>query len=470
MTVGSIVSVPGARPIVELGVGNTNTPAGQAVWDTARWDTEPHRWAGTEPTWLDITCDVHDVEIDQGRDRSIVRWQVGTASITLDNRDGRYDINVTPAPPATLSIRPGRQIRVGVALDGGEPQWRFRGWIDAANPTYDPVLQDVVELSCIDAKGMAGKVDLGKVADPGVGASETVTARMNRVLDAAGGQQHYRDIPASGTTLLATTLGAKTVDLLDVSADSVGGVVFGDEQGRVAFRGRDWQTYEPGDPPDGTIGNVPSTGIDIVYGASDVVYGASDVVWTSDDNDAVCPSGWEMSFEADDMATRVLLGRPSETPHQFDDAENQILYGVETFSRTDLIPANPADLDLLGTRILRVLSASFMPNVAAVTIDAATSIEARDLCATVDPTLPSRYRGYLREGSRVVFDRQFFAVGVSHRIDPEGWTCRIALDDAGPFATVGNRWDDAAWDTGLWAEAVTTLIGEARELIGALDG
>ena len=112
-----------------------------------------------------------------------------------------------------------------------------------------------------------------------------------------------------------------------------------------------------------------------------------------------------------------------------------------------------------------------MPNVAAVTIDAATSVAARDLAATVDPTIPSRYRGYLREGGRVVFDRQFFAVGVSHRIDPEGWTCRIALDDAGPFATVGNRWDDAAWDTGLWAEAVTTLLTEARtlraELIGA---
>ena len=388
MTVGSIVSVPGARPIVELGVGNTNTPAGQAIWDTARWDTEPHRWAGTEPTWLDITCDVHDVEIDQGRDRSIVRWQVGTASITLDNRDGRYDINVTPTPPAVLSVRPGRQIRVGVALDGGEPHWLCRGLIDAANPTYDPVLQDVVELSCIDAKGMAGKVDLGKLADPGVGASETVTARMNRVLDAAGWQAHYRDIPAAGTTLLATTMGAKCVDLLDVAADSVGGVVFGDEQGRVTFRGRDWQTYEPDVPVDDTIGNLPATGIDIVYGASDVVYGSSDVVWTSGDPQGVCPSGWEMSFEADDMATRVLLGRPSEEPHIFDDADNQILYGVETFSRTDLIPANPADLDLLGARILRVLSASFMPNVAAVTIDAATSVAARDLCRDRRPDHP----------------------------------------------------------------------------------
>ena len=52
----------------------------------------------------------------------------------------------------------------------------------------------------------------------------------------------------------------------------------------------------------------------------------------------------------------------------------------------------------------------------------------------------------------MVFDRQFFATGVSHRIDPETWTVRIALDDAGPFAAVGDRWDDAAWDTAIWAE------------------
>ena len=47
---------------------------------------------------------------------------------------------------------------------------------------------------------------------------------------------------------------------------------------------------------DDTIGNLPSTGIDIVYGASDVVYGSSDVVWTSGDPQGVCPSGWEMSL------------------------------------------------------------------------------------------------------------------------------------------------------------------------------
>ena len=53
----------------------------------------------TEPTWLDITCDVHDVEIDQGRDRTISRWQVGSCSITVDNTTGVYDVNTAPSSP-----------------------------------------------------------------------------------------------------------------------------------------------------------------------------------------------------------------------------------------------------------------------------------------------------------------------------------------------------------------------------------
>ena len=240
--------------------------------------------------------------------------------------------------------------------------------------------------------------------------------------------------------------------------------------GKVVYKNRDWQLYQPDEPVDDTIGNLPATGSDVVYGPSDVVYGSSDVVWMATASDAVCPSGWELTFDAADMATRVLVGRPSEPPHIFDDLTAQTLYGVETFTRTDLICAVPADLDVLGARMLAVLSAGFLPNVAAVTIDAATSTAARDLAATVDPTKPSRYRGYLREGGRVVFDRQFLAVGVSHRIDPESWTVRIALDDAGPFAITGNRWDDAAWSSGTWAEPATALIAEARELVGALNG
>ena len=63
-------------------------------------------------------------------------------------------------------------------------RWLYRGWIDQATPAYDPVLHDVVTVNCIDAFGEAGQ----SVAPTGPeqGVNETVTARVNRVLDAVG--------------------------------------------------------------------------------------------------------------------------------------------------------------------------------------------------------------------------------------------------------------------------------------------
>jgi hypothetical protein len=42
--------------------------------------------------------------------------------------------------------------------------------------------------------------------------------------------------------------------MMGQAADSAGGVVFGDLDGDVVFRGIDWMLYDPDVPPDGTIG------------------------------------------------------------------------------------------------------------------------------------------------------------------------------------------------------------------------
>ena len=137
---------------------------------------------------------------------------------------------------------------------------------------------------------------------------------------------------------------------------------------------------------------------------------------------------------------------------------NQILYGIETVERSDLQAAHDSQLDVLGQRWLKVMSADYMPRVAAVTIDAATSTAARNLAATVDPTEPSRYRcRHHRDDGRTVFDAQFFATGIRHTINRDGWICRIAFDAAAPFAAVGGRWDQGQWDQALWANLVAQL-------------
>ena len=59
--------------------------------------------------------------------------------------------------------------------------------------------------------------------------------------------------------------------------------MYGDIEGRVAYRRRDWQLFTVGTPPDGTIGNVAPGD--------------------------VCPTRWERPFDRADIATRVIVGR-----------------------------------------------------------------------------------------------------------------------------------------------------------------
>ena len=455
MTTPSIAGIPGLQPFVELGAFTSGIPTGEAVWEVSTWDAV--NWVSgfgyADPNWSDITCEVHAVEINAGRDRSIDRWQVGNATLTLNNATGWADIGTpTENDPLAFEVRPGRQIRFGVGVDGAAPQWMYRWFIDTVEPSYEPDQDsDIVTVACIDAKGQVGKVDMAKTASE-VGIGDTVDVRINRALDGVLWAPGARDIVGSFVTLAGTTFGTQVVDVIDRAADSAGGVTYGDSTGRIAYRETDWQKWVEDVPPDATIGNVPATTNDVYEDGEHVTWFGDNVIFHPVAND-VCPTGWELSFDLTDTATQVHVGRQGEPPWIYNDVNNQIRYGVETFTRTDLECTSNEVLADIGQQLLKALSADYMPNVAAVTLNAGTSTPARDLCVTVDPTVPSRYRCRLhRSGGRIVFDRQFFAVGVQHRIDPNGWETRIALDDAAPYMIAsglpGNNWSYAHWDTG----------------------
>ena len=163
-----------AAPWAQLGLGDSRNPAGQARWDRSRWDAPDALWAGTEPTWLDVSCEVHSAESDTGRPgRGTV--PAGVAEVVLRNVDGWADLTVPAVPPALLPLRPGRQFRYGVDTPTGR-HILFRGYIDEAVPLYQPYGTDVVQCACIDAVGEAGRAALDPLAAP-VGDGETVTAR-----------------------------------------------------------------------------------------------------------------------------------------------------------------------------------------------------------------------------------------------------------------------------------------------------
>jgi hypothetical protein len=521
MSVATIAHLDGVRPIVELGVGASYDDTSTAQWDVDHWDdTDDSIWVGDRPFWLDITCHAVDITTFAGRERATEQFEIGTATVVVDNRTGLFDFPLSMADLANddtlLSIRPGRSLRIGVQYDNSPPVLLWAGYIDAANPTYDAVEGARLTLECIDAKGDAGRTEIASLElEEAVGAGETVTVRMNRILTAAAWPPYRRSIEGSGVALIATTLGGQTVDLLNRAADSAGGVVFGDlgddDDGdpRVAFRGRDFLNYANTDPPVGIIGDYGEEGIPAyfafsatmvqdpagsgLYYLSDVdIHEAEDGLYIPDDSEMVlnelppgsglflveaepiipaihsevCPSSWELSFARSDITTRALLGRPDEvefeypTPEQLEDTANGFRYGLsmfgaETFIRNDLETQSNPDLDWLGLRILTTRSWQYMPRVAAVTITGTRS-EPQTIQALLgaSPYTAARFRCRHRIDTRTVFDRMMMVTAVEHAITPAGWEARISLDDAEPFLVGGAQ--PALWDltdVALWDAA-----------------
>jgi hypothetical protein len=462
MTVSAFDFTDRARPIVQIGVGDSRTGYGR-VWDTARWDTDAE-WSGLEPDWLDVSCDTRSSRIGYGRRAVTDRFVVGEASIVVDNTTGWADPNVLDAL-AELTVRPGRQIRVAVIHETFGLCVLFRGYIDAMIPTYLPDESDAVELVCIDALGEVNRAKLVALEIP-VGASEGGADRINRILDAVGWVP--RDVSPSVEPLIATDMGGQVADLLGATADSVGGVVFGDMAGRVAFRGINWMSHRPTDPIDGTIGNGVSEPNRVTFAELNYLFFGDQVVFGVTATDDVCPTAWERPFARADIATRVIVGRDEPAIRvQLDDDTGIEKYGIEPFERTDLLTQSDLTLTRIGARILTTRGESTAPRIRSVSLDAGTSNGALDLMSTVDVYRPSRYRCRLELPRGTVFDDVYFATGVAHDITRTSWTLQLNLDVAEPFAVPGGRWDGDIWDTAMWAD-LAPLIAEARDLIGAL--
>jgi hypothetical protein len=445
MPLADFVFTDRARPIVELGIGNSSIGGTSGVWDVSRWDTAPAYWAASEPSWYDITCDTISVECAYGRPRTIDRFVAGTATVIVDNASGWADPANSDAP-GELTVRPGRAIRFGVEHVELGVCWLFRGIVDAMTPTYHPTAHDAVQLNVVDALGEVNRAKMIPLTAP-VGAGETSTARVGRILSRALWPSSKRDLWPSSTKLVASDIGGQAADLLGVVAESEGGAVFGDLDGNIAFRGRDWQTYTTGTPPDATIGNVDPTD--------------------------VCPSEWRRPFERADIATRVILGRANEPASliEVDDPAGMALYGIEPFERTYLLTQSSTRMADLAARILQTRSYLTAPRVRAVTLSAATSDGALDLMSTVDVYKPSRYRCRLAYDPPrgLVFDDEYMATAVSHRIDASAWDLEVNLDLAAPYAAVGGRWDSAQWDQALW-HGMTSLLRDAYQLRDDLTG
>lgn len=339
----------------------------------------------------------------------------------------------------------GMWVRIGVDHQTLGTHWLLRGFVNGLVPTYVPDRDDAVRIECIDSLGEAGRVEIDgdQLSHPFLAAP----GRIRQILDAASWPKHFRTL-FDDATLMSRPASGKALDALTAVAESCGGAVYGDPvTGDVVFKGQDWQGPAAADEPQAWITNYRP---DFEPGVP-----------------RVCPSGWEMSSQRQDMNTRVKFstvtsdtvdGDPVVREWRWPAAER--LYGVEKYERT-LLCIDGRQVNELAFRQLRLRNPNQFPRVEAVQLDASTEDECLDLMTTATFTTPSKYHCQLRRDDGFVFNRNYLVTGVSHTMTRERWTCRLTLDPSHVFYAPGVRWGETGvavdgvgrWGVGEWGRA-----------------
>jgi len=111
------------------------------------------------PTWVEITSYVMSADIYRGRDNDWQETTSGTASLTLNNNDRRFDPYYTSGVYYT-KLLPRKQIKITGTANGTEYDV-FRGYVAGFPVQYDNAgTTSTVVLSCYDALGLLAQDNL----------------------------------------------------------------------------------------------------------------------------------------------------------------------------------------------------------------------------------------------------------------------------------------------------------------------
>ena len=356
------------------------------------------------------------------------QWEVGTATI---DRGQRHRVGRLPTD------RP-KPIRSDGATGPPDPCRRhrrrrsrpllWRGWVDAG-----PRLRRRVRRHRhpgLHRRQRRGRPRRRPRRHPAVGASETVRHPHQPIARAIDWPTTGANFDASGVTVVATDLGGQTVDLLNLAADSGGGSMFGDVNGKLATATGTGTCSPADDLDDGTIGNqagpyspaghldrgpgrlrpvrprrvassrTPPAPTCIDASASDPPLierhppGSGLYTFGGPTGDS-CPSAWKMAYSP--ARTSPPSSSPgSTTPTHPADRP------VGRRRRPKPAPVrrrNPRTTDLetrfdvrahqIGNRLLVTRGHTTMPRIAGVTLNAATTPDVVDLLVTANPRTPS---------------------------------------------------------------------------------
>lgn len=417
----TIGPVEGVEPHVALGY----YPEGGDVsrWDLARWDTAAAQWQGAAPL-DDVTCDVLSLSLREGRDLPLERFRPGTATLVLDDPEGKYSPwRTAPEPNTFATIRVGIDLVVWVDVPAESESFRrFRGIVETIEDNFpDEGERQTVTFHAVDYLGLLGAFD--GVEQVAVGAGELTGARLARIANNAGYIGPTR-FDAGTVAVQATTLARNALDESGVVVDTELGAYWCDRDGVLIFRDRN-----------GIVTDPRYTAIQAIFGDEE-----------SSADDEICYAEITLSSDTDKIENVVSIANAGGTAVTRSDPTSVSLFRPRTFQRFDLIHVDPAESAAIAQRHLDFYAyASNRVEELAVDLLAMTNEQRCTVLA-----LDTLWRIQVRRratGYQVVADLQI--QGMTETISAEAWRITFRTFSATAVFNVA-RWDGDLWDVGLW--------------------
>lgn len=309
-------------PKVEIGFDlGPNTPTGFKLDDPVRGVLDNPTFILAGQLFYDISNRVQTVSTRRGKSEALDRIDAGISSIVLDNNDRLFD----PLYEAGLyygQLVPRREIRVSA---NGQPV--FYGYVEDFDLEYLPGNRATVQIDIADAFGALANAIIDDLEPP----SELPGARIERVLDLpeVNWPAELRDIEAGQTLLLdSAAQGISALEYLQRVSTSEFGNLFISKGGELVFKERNSATTTP----DLIFSDdtAPSASTKILFSNVRAIYGS------------------------ENLYTRISLANTDIVPEEviIENESATGLYGVRTYSNTNLLVQNPSDLEDLAQALL----------------------------------------------------------------------------------------------------------------------
>ncbi|MEV7804983.1 hypothetical protein AB0O28_18740 [Microbispora sp. NPDC088329] len=259
----------------------------------------------------------------------VIRYEPGTATLRLKNRDRRFDPTHLGGPYVSggvSQVTAMRPIRIRANWDTYILSL-FRGYIDLWDVDWIATVHSIVTVTATDAfKVLANK--RRSAVNPPVGAGETTGARINRILDSAGWPSADRDIATGNSTVQATDLSGDALSELQRVAESEIGELYVDGRGQVAFRNRH-----------ALITDFRSSNVMGTFGATPGV-----------------PAPFEVKLNTDDATlwNEVIVQRTGGAEQTAADSASMTANTPRTFQRSDLLLESDVDVGNYAQWILYI--------------------------------------------------------------------------------------------------------------------